>query len=149
VNNNNLWSCDVKMACHMATRLINSRNTSWLMTLTSHHDSCHWFDKLIYHSLASWKYFFPLWLIMIRSSMWWWHGMPFGNKVSQIFMAIHEFLQHHKFLYLEFMAPIFVMTCHNFVCHEAFEVMNSRACVCVPNNLLLICNYDYNINSHF
>jgi hypothetical protein len=51
---------------------------------------------------------------------------------------------------LEFMAPIFVMTCFNFlVCHEVFEIMNSDACVCVLNNLLLICNYDYNINSNF
>jgi hypothetical protein len=43
--------------------------------------------------------------------------------------------------------------CHGmpqfFMCHEVFEVMNSHACVCVLNNLLLICNYDYNINSHF
>ncbi len=50
----------------------------------------------------------------------------------------------------EFMASIFVMACHNFfVCHEIFEIMNSRACVCVLINLLLICNYDYNINSCF
>ncbi len=89
------------------------------------------------------------------------------------------------FVSLDFMAPIFVMTCHNFVCHETwsheftcmcmctkqsmifcdtisfcvswiydinichgmpyffvchevFEVMNSHACVCVLNNLLLI-----------
>jgi hypothetical protein len=36
-----------------------------------------------------------------------------------------------------------------FMCHEVFEVMNSYACVRVLNNLVLICNYDYNINSHF
>ncbi len=36
------------------------------------------------------------------------------------------------------MVPIFVMACHNFLCHEVFEVMNSHACVCVLNNLLLI-----------
>jgi hypothetical protein len=36
-----------------------------------------------------------------------------------------------------------------FVCHEVFEVMNSHACVCVLNNLLLTCNYDYNIDSCF
>ncbi len=35
------------------------------------------------------------------------------------------------------------------VCHEVFEVMNSHACVCVLNNILLTCNYDYNINNHF
>jgi hypothetical protein len=35
------------------------------------------------------------------------------------------------------------------MCHEVFEVMNSYACVCVLNNLLLTCNYDYNINGHF
>ncbi len=35
------------------------------------------------------------------------------------------------------------------VCHEVFEVMNSHACVCVLNNILLTCNHDYNINSHF
>ncbi len=35
------------------------------------------------------------------------------------------------------------------MCHEVFEVMNSHACVCVLNNLLLTCNYDYNINNHF
>ncbi len=28
VNNNNLWSCDVNVTCHMATRLTNNRNTS-------------------------------------------------------------------------------------------------------------------------
>ncbi len=51
---------------------------------------------------------------------------------------------------LEFMAPIFVMACHNFfVCHEVFEVMNSDACVCVLKNILLFYNYDYNINNHF
>jgi hypothetical protein len=50
----------------------------------------------------------------------------------------------------EFMAPIFVMACHKyFVCHEVFEVINSHACVCVLNNILLICNYDYNINNYF
>ncbi len=42
------------------------------------------------------------------------------------------------------MASIFIM-----VCHEVFEVMNSHAYVCVLNNLLLICNYGYNINNHF
>jgi len=37
------------------------------------------------------------------------------------------------------------------MCHEIFEIMNLHAnvCVCVLNNLLLTCNYDYNINSHF
>jgi hypothetical protein len=50
----------------------------------------------------------------------------------------------------EFMAPIFIMSRHNFfVCHEVFEIMNSYACVCLLNNLLLTCNYDYNINSRF
>jgi hypothetical protein len=43
----NLWSCDVDMACHMATRLTSTCNTSWLVTLISHHDSCHWLDELI------------------------------------------------------------------------------------------------------
>ncbi len=87
---------------------------------------------------------------IIQSSMWWWHNMPFSNKVSQIFMIIHNFSSHHKFLcvlnlwhqYLSWKAIFFV-------CHEIFEVMNSYACVCVLNNLLLTCNYDYNINSHF
>jgi hypothetical protein len=32
-----------------------------------------------------------------------------------------------------------------FVCHEVFKIMNSHAFVCVLNNLLLNCNYDYNI----
>ncbi len=43
------------------------------------------------------------------------------------------------------------MACHNSLCamDEVFEIMNSHACVYVLNNLLLICNYDYNINSHF
>jgi len=60
--------------------------------------------------------------------------MSFGNKVSQIFMAIHDFLWHHKFL----------------CAMKVFEVMNSHACVCVLNNLLLIYNnYDYNINNRF
>jgi hypothetical protein len=27
--------------------------------------------------------------------------------------------------------------------------MNSHAHVCVQNNILLTCNYDYNINDHF
>jgi hypothetical protein len=35
------------------------------------------------------------------------------------------------------------------MCHQLFEVMNSHACVCVQNNLLSICDYDYNINNHF
>jgi hypothetical protein len=35
------------------------------------------------------------------------------------------------------------------MCHEVFEVMNSHACVCVLNNLLLTSIHDYNINSHF
>ncbi len=50
---------------------------------------------------------------------------------------------------LEFITQIFVMACHNFVCYEVFEVTNSHACVCVLNNVLLTCNYDYNIKSHF
>jgi len=45
--NNNLWSCDANMACHMAMRLTNNCNTSWLVRLTLHHDSCDWFDELI------------------------------------------------------------------------------------------------------
>ncbi len=28
-------------------KLINNHNTSLLVTLTSHHDSCYWFDELI------------------------------------------------------------------------------------------------------
>jgi len=48
---------------------------------------------------------------------------------------------------LEFMAPIFVMACHIFCVPLVFEIVN--ACVCVLNNLLLTCNYDYNINSCF
>jgi hypothetical protein len=35
------------------------------------------------------------------------------------------------------------------MCHKVFKLMNSYACVCVLNNLLLTYNYDYNINSHF
>ncbi len=35
------------------------------------------------------------------------------------------------------------------MCHEVFEVMNSHAYVFVLNNILLTCNYDYNINSCF
>jgi hypothetical protein len=76
--------------------------------------------------------------------------MPFSNKVSQIFMAIHDFLWHHKFVCFEFMPTIFVMACQNvFMCHEVFEVMNSHECVSVLNNLLLTCNYDYNMNNRF
>ncbi len=42
------------------------------------------------------------------------------------------------------------MACHNVLCAmKVFKVMNSHACVCKQNNLLLICNYDYNINSLF
>jgi hypothetical protein len=48
----------------------------------------------------------------------------------------------------EFMAPIFVMACHNFLCAISF-LSHSHACVCVLNNLLLTCNYDYNTNSRF
>jgi len=133
VNNNNLWPCDVDVACHKATRLTSSHNNSWLVTLTSH----HWFDELI--SLVSWKYYCPLQLISIRSSVWLWHGMPFGNKVSQIFMAIHEFLWHHKFLcVLNLWGQYLSWHTIFFVCHEVFEVMNSHACACVLNNLLLI-----------
>jgi hypothetical protein len=47
--------------------------------------------------LISWN-FCLLWLIMIWFSMWGWNDMPFCNKVSQIFMAIHDFLWHHRFL---------------------------------------------------
>jgi hypothetical protein len=47
------------------------------------------------------------------------------------------------------MESIFVMACYNFLCHEIFEVMNSHACVCVLNNMLLTSNYDYNINGCF
>jgi hypothetical protein len=54
-----------------------------------------------------------------------------------------------SFLCFKFRESIFVMGCNNFLCHEVFEVMNSHACVCVLNNLLLICNYDYNINGCF
>jgi hypothetical protein len=32
-----------------------------------------------------------------------------------------------------------------FVGHVVFEIMNSHAYVCVLNNILLNCNYDYNI----
>jgi hypothetical protein len=42
--------------------------------------------------------------------------------------------------------------CHDmpyfFVCNKVFEILNSHACVCVLNNLLLTYSYDYNINSH-
>ncbi len=71
--------------------------------------------------------------------MWWWHGMPFGNKVSQIFMATHDFCHT-----ISFCVPWIYGTnmCHGmpylFMCHEVFEVMNSPTCVCVLNNLLLI-----------
>jgi hypothetical protein len=44
---------------------------------------------------------------------------------------------------------IFVMACHNFLCHEIFQIMNSHAHVCVLKKILLTYNYDYNINSHF
>jgi hypothetical protein len=47
------------------------------------------------------------------------------------------------------MESIFVMACYNFLRHEVFEVMNSHACVCVLNNMLLTSNYDYNINGCF
>jgi len=58
--------------------------------------------------------------------------MPFGNKVSQIFMAIHDFCVSNLWhQYLSWHAIFFV-------CHEVFEVMNSHACVYVLNNLLLI-----------
>jgi len=30
-----------------------------------------------------------------------------------------------------------------------FFCVNSHACVCVLNNILLTCNNDYNINNHF
>ncbi len=36
-----------------------------------------------------------------------------------------------------------------FMCHELFKIMNSHACACVFKNLLLTCNYDYNINIYF
>jgi hypothetical protein len=37
----------VLTSCHMVTRSTSNCNTLWLVTLTSHHDSCHWFDELI------------------------------------------------------------------------------------------------------
>jgi len=67
--------------------------------------------------------------------------MPFGNKVLQIFMAIHDTINFC--LFLNYGMPFF------FMCHGVFEVMNSHAYVCVLNNTLLICNYDYNINNRF
>ncbi len=33
------------------------------------------------------------------------------------------------------MTSIFIMTYHNFVCGEIFEILNSNACVCILNNL--------------
>jgi hypothetical protein len=47
------------------------------------------------------------------------------------------------------MAPNLLWHAIFFLCDEVFEVMNSHAHVCVLNNLLLTCNYDYNINSCF
>ncbi len=89
------------------------------------------------HLLTSWKYCCPLWLIMIQSSMRWWHDMSFGNKVSQIFMAIHEFCDTISFCVFSIYAT---NNCHGmpyFCVPWGFEVMNSHACVCVLNNLLL------------
>jgi hypothetical protein len=51
----------------------------------------------------------------------------------------------------KFMAPIFILACHSFLFTMSYtkKIMNSHACVCVLNNILLTYNYDYNINSHF
>jgi hypothetical protein len=81
--------------------------------------------------------------------MWQWHGMPFNNNVSQIFMAIYDFLWHHKFLCLEFITAIFVMACHYFLVPWGFW-NHEFTCMCMCTKQSIIdCNYDDNINSHF
>jgi len=79
VNNNNLWSCDVDIAYHLATR-------------------CHKFS---------------------------WQSMILCDTIRFCVSSIYGTNIYYGM-------PFF------FVCHEAFEVMNSYACVCVLNNLLLI-----------
>jgi hypothetical protein len=72
------------------------------------------------------------------------------NKVSQIFMAIHDFLWHHKFWcvlnlwhwYLSCHAIFFCLP-WSFWSHE-FTSM----CICTKQSIVNY-NYDYNINSHF
>ncbi len=140
MTSNDSISHDDDMTCYMPTRWCDYSSTSWFMSLI-------WY---LIHLLASLKYCCPLWLIITWFSMWWWHGMLFGNKLSQNFMVIHDFLWHHNFFVcLEFMAPIFVMACHNVLCAMKFLKPWIHACVCVLNNLFLTCNYDYNINNFF
>jgi len=72
------------------------------------------------HLLSSWKYWCFLQLIMIiflHDEDMAWHLASRCHKFSWQSMI---FLWHHKFLCLEFMAPIFVVTCHNFLCAMKF-----------------------------
>jgi hypothetical protein len=81
--------------------------------------------------------------------MWWWHGMPFGNKVSQNFTAIHDFCDNVSFCVSWIYGTNichgmpFFLCAMNFWSHE-FTYM----CMCTKQSIVN-CNYDYNINSHF
>jgi hypothetical protein len=70
--------------------------------------------------------------------MWWWHDMPFGNKVSQIFMAIHDFLWHHKFLcVLNLHGTNIFMACYNFLCAMSFWSDEfTRMCMCTKQFII-------------
>jgi hypothetical protein len=80
------------------------------------------------------------------SSMWLWHGMPFGNKLSQFSWQSMTFCDTINFCVFWIYGT---NICHcmpfNFLCAMRF----SKLCVCVLNNQMLTYNYDYNINSHF
>jgi hypothetical protein len=56
--------------------------------------------------------------------------MPFGNKVSQIFMVIHDFLWHHKFLCVL-----------NLWHHTSRNWPKCNHFICDYMWLLVICNY--------
>ncbi len=114
VNKNNLWLCDVDMACHMATRLSSSYNISWLMTLTSHYDSRHWFHELIsFISQLKILLSFAINNDYVFHVMMTWHAI-WQQNVSNC----HGNLWF--FVCLVFMAPIFIMACHNFLCVMKF-----------------------------
>jgi hypothetical protein len=110
-----------------ATRLISNHNTLWLMTLTSHHDSCHWFDELIsFINYLKILFFFAINNDLIFHVMMTWHAI--WQQGITNFQSNPWFFWHHEFLcvlnlwhqYLSWHAIIFCVSwgfwSHEFTC---------------------------------
>ncbi len=114
VNNNNSWLCDFDVTCHMATKLTSSHNTSWFVTLTSHHNSYHWFDELI--SFINWLkillsfathsdsifHMMITWHVIWQQGVTNFHSNPWFCVASYVFVCFefrHQYLSWHAIIF--------------------------------------------------